>query len=83
MRTATLATIGLGVGCLICSGCCGRDWTWLTAPHRSGETLTQNCDDHKEYVNRVADHDARAINDDLDLIFMTDRPSRLNRWHDK
>jgi hypothetical protein len=31
----------------------------------------------------VAEHDARALIEDLDLLFMTDRPSRLSRWHDR
>ncbi|MGD2110443.1 MAG: hypothetical protein PVI86_13770 [Phycisphaerae bacterium] len=52
-------------------------------PHSRGETLTQSPHEHNHYVSQVSAMDARALVDDLDLLFMTDRPSRLNRWHDR
>lgn len=83
MRRITMGVFALVAASALTSGCCARDWTWITDPHRSNEPLTQNCKDHKEYVNRIADHNSRAINDDLDLIFMTDRPTRLTRWQER
>lgn len=46
-------------------------------------TLSMSSDEHREQVRRVARHDWRALQDDLDLLFMTDRTTRLTRWHDR
>jgi len=45
------------------------------------ETLGETGDEHRERVSTIADQDARALVEDLDLLFMTDRPTRLTRWH--
>jgi len=59
-----------------------RSWAWLY-PHSSGGTLTKTPEDHGEAVRNVAERDANALIEDLDLLFMTDRPTRLTRWHDR
>lgn len=38
-------------------------------------------EEHNQAVIRIADQDRRAFIDDLDIVFMTDRPTRLTRWH--
>lgn len=42
--------------------------------------MTQDRLDHQEYVDRMAEHNRRELGDDLDLLFQTDRPSRLSKW---
>jgi hypothetical protein len=54
----------------------------LNYPHASGESLTQSSDEHYRQVSRVSAHDSRALMDDLDVFFLTDRPTRLTRWHE-
>ncbi|UCC32298.1 MAG: hypothetical protein JSU86_08450 [Phycisphaerales bacterium] len=52
-------------------------------PHAAGETLTQSGPDHAQAVSRYVAHDARALVEDLDLLFLTERSTRLTRWHDR
>ncbi len=49
----------------------------------SGCTLTRSSREHSRQIDQVADRDARAIVEDIDILFMTDRPTRLTRWHDR
>ena len=62
------------------TGCMGAKSVWMY-PHAHLETLGETGDEHRERVSTIADQDARAIVEDLDLLFMTDRPTRLTRWH--
>lgn len=48
-----------------------------------GPTLTQSTGDHMHTISTVIDQDRRALFGDLDMLFQTDRPSRLSRWHDR
>ncbi len=66
---------------LAAAGCMGRQGVWLNDPHAHMETLGETGDEHRERVSTIADQDARALVEDLDLLFMTDRPTRLTRWH--
>ncbi len=66
---------------LAATGCMGRQGVWLNDPHAHLETLGETGDEHRERVSTIADQDARALVEDLDLLFMTDRPTRLTRWH--
>ena len=52
-------------------------------PHATGEGLGLSPDDHARMASSISAHDARALVDDLDVFFMTDRPTRLTRWHDR
>ena len=52
-------------------------------PHATDPTLTQTSHEHYQSVSNVAFRDARALTEDLDILFMTDRPTRLTRWHDR
>lgn len=84
---------GLGLACLAAAvltlaGC--ANWSAaqhrmvkLNYPHAGSETLTQSPHEHYHTISRVSFIDARALVEDLDLFFMTDRPSRLNRWQDR
>ena len=70
-----------GLALTVLTGCMGRSGVWINYPHAGVETLGETSAEHRERVSVVADQDARAIVEDLDLLFMTDRPTRLTRWH--
>lgn len=54
----------------------------LAMSQEPGPTLTQTTGDHLHTIGTVIDYDRRAIFNDLDLLFQTERPSRLSRWVD-
>lgn len=62
------------------TGCMGGKSTWMY-PHAGSETLGQTSDEHRQQVSSILEQDRRALNEDLDILFMTDRPTRLTRWH--
>lgn len=45
------------------------------------ETLAESPDEHFHRADMILDRDRRALAEDLDLLFMTDRPTRLSKWH--
>jgi hypothetical protein len=82
-----MACIGV-VGALALSGCATwANWQRSTVgwnyPHAAGETLTERGQDHYQTISRISAHDCRALVEDLDLLFLTERPTRLTRWHDR
>jgi len=62
-------------------GCMGKAAVGWTDPHSRTETLGQTPDEHHESVARIEEQNRKALAEDLDLLFMTDRPTRLTRWH--
>ena len=56
---------------------------FLTYPHAASPTLTQSPHEHFQYISSIAAQDEKALVEDLDLLFLTDRPSRLTRWHSR
>lgn len=50
-------------------------------PHATGETFAQSPHEHYQWVSDMSAHDSRALVEDLDLLFLTDRPTRLTHWH--
>ena len=81
---ATLGVLSLLVasGCVTSLGAEGRPLVWGN-PHAATETLSQTPEEHYQRIARIRVHDARALSEDLDILFMTDRTSRLTRWHDR
>ena len=53
----------------------------LYYPHADSETLALTRAEHRHAIEESARQDARALAEDLDLFFLTDRPTRLTRWH--
>ena len=53
--------------------------TWLY-PHAAMQTAGVAPDDHRYRVAHILSVDKRLLADDLDLLFMTDRSTRLSRW---
>ncbi|MCH8966876.1 MAG: hypothetical protein IID43_04300 [Planctomycetes bacterium] len=73
---------------LVLSGCtvftrAPRSTVVWNYPHATEQTLTQSSTEHYRAVSNIPARDARALIEDLDLLFLTERPSRLNRWHDR
>ena len=56
--------------------------SWLY-PHVKLRTAGEARDDHHYRVARILNLDSRLLADDLDLLFMTDRSTRLSRWHSR
>ena len=69
----------LGVLCGA-TGCMGAKSAWMY-PHAGSEPLGQTPDEHRQQVVVVLEQDRRALTEDLDMLFQTDRPTRLTRWH--
>ena len=67
---------------LIATGCAPRSTVMLDYPHASRATLTQSPHEHYQDISNIAAQDRRALVEDLDMLFLTDRPGRLTRWHD-
>ena len=62
------------------AGCASKTATVIAYPHSTFTNLTQSPHEHYQSVSSIAAQDRRALIDDLDLLFMTDRPTRLTRW---
>ncbi len=82
MRRCTKTLIGLGlIGIGLSTGCATMGRVFY--PHRNLETLAMSPDEHRSQVDSIIRADRRGLANDLDLLFMTDRPTRLSRWHDR
>ena len=69
-------------------GCASRDpgqgsVSMLRFPHAYSPTLAQSPHEHRQAVSNVVTRDRAALIEDLDILFLTDRPTRLTRWHDR
>lgn len=62
-------------------GCISTNIAMLAYPHANKINFSQEKDDHRQAIKRIIDHDRRALIEDLDYFYMTDRQSRLTRWH--
>ena len=80
-----LSAFALGVlGVASCVGPSGRahESSWNPGVAR-GETLSETPKEHQHRLRSVRDRDRRAIAEDIDLLLLNDRPTRLTRWHDR
>ena len=69
-------------GCAASAGAQGRPLVWIY-PHAASETMAETPDEHYHRVSSVVAQDARSLSEDLDLFFLTNRTSRLTRWHSR
>ncbi len=83
---------GVLVGLLAClAGCsAGRNAAMvanagklLAMSQEPGPTISKTVGEHLHQIETVIDYDRRAIFNDLDLFFQTERPSRLSRFVDR
>lgn len=77
-RLAVPCALGL-FACGLTAGCHSAAWR----PHSSMETLSEAPEDHYHRVDSTLDRERRAMAEDLDLLFLTERPTRLSKWHGK
>ncbi len=66
---------------LLIAACNRPSMVGINYPHARQPTLGETGDEHYQRVSRVAKHDRRLLQEDLDLFFLTDRSTRLTRWH--
>lgn len=86
-RRSALIGVVAGLGLVVLAGCAstgGPDQSALWSYPQSGaETLTSTAADHRRQVARSLAYDRRGLIEDLDLLFLTERSSRLSRWHSR
>ncbi len=85
-----LACVGLGGAILMSAGCTGRAMAntayvgkIIMMRHDLGPTTTQSTGDHLHSINASIELDQRAFFDDLDMLYQTERPTRLTRWTER
>ncbi len=66
---------------LVATGCSGPSLGSWHYPHAGKATLGQSPHEHQEGIARMDAQRRRALIEDLDVFFLTDRPTRLTRWH--
>ena len=82
-RFAGCAVVAFSLLILTGLGCSSRAAVVATYPHSTSGTLGLSPHEHYQRISDLAAHDRTALIEDLDILFMTDRPGRLTRWHDK
>ncbi len=89
MRRSTGCLVLVGVAGLLFTAGCGYGRAAAEVANAGkvvmmaqelGPTTTQSTGEHLHTINTVIDQDARAFFDDLDLLYQTERPTRLTRW---
>lgn len=66
----------------LAGGCTSPGWVPFN-PHARMPSLVETGDEHRQRVSGVMMQNNLMLADDFDLLFMTDRPSRLTRWHSR
>lgn len=82
MMAACLLTTLVLSGCASYGGVHEGASAWAY-PHARAATLAESPDDHYHRVAHILAVDRRALAEDLDLFFMTNRPTRLTRWQSR
>ena len=81
LRYARYAIVACSLLVVAALGCAPRSTVALDYPHAPYGNLTQSPHEHYQAVSNVAAQDRAALVEDLDVLFLTDRPTRLTRWH--
>lgn len=87
VRMSRVVVMALAAMALATSGCAffannDRPTPW-GYPHASMETSPETSREHYERVSSIIAADRRALAEDLDLLFQTERHGRLTRWHSR
>ena len=80
MRKTGFMLVVTALTALGMAGCASKTATQIVYPHSTLANMTQSPHEHYQSVSSIAAQDRRALVDDLDVFFMTDRPTRLTRW---
>lgn len=83
LKCLSLACLPALLGIVGCAASAHEMSTAMLYPHSMMRTGTDSPDDHYHRVARILDLDSRLLADDLDLLFMTDRSTRLTRWQSR
>lgn len=75
---ALMAT--LAVGCASDNKNLQAPWYY---PHARMSNYAETPEEHSFRVYRVLKADRHGLAEDIDLFLQTERPTRLNRWHDR
>ena len=62
------------------TGCASKTATMIYYPHATSANMTQTSREHYQSIANIVAWDRKALIEDLDMFFMTDRPTRLTRW---
>lgn len=81
LAVCSLLLIASGVSGLGCASS-GSSNLWMY-PHKDQGNFALSGDDHRHAIARILEVDRRGLIEDLDYFFLTDRPSRLTRWHSR
>jgi len=73
----------LAMAALSAAGCHARSSVPFLYPHATQPTRTLAPHEHYRNVSNVAEQDQFLLIDDLDLVFLTDRPTRLSKWRSR
>jgi hypothetical protein len=74
----------LSATCLIIASCllgCSPERVVKLQPHSNEANMAETPDEHYHRALRIESQRRRALIEDLDTFFLTDRPTRLTRWH--
>lgn len=92
MKRSAIGTLAVAASFLLLSGGCSVGRTAARVGDAGkvvmmwqelGPTLTQSTGEHMHTISGVIDMDTRALFYDLDMLYMTRRPTRLTPWHDR
>lgn len=81
--TRLMMAFGMTTAMVLASGCSDRSKLMWKYPHAEMATSNESSEEHYQRVSTVDRTDRRALADDLDTFFMTDRPTRLSKWHSR
>ncbi|MGB0717174.1 MAG: hypothetical protein ACPGXK_14945 [Phycisphaerae bacterium] len=68
---------------VLSTGCTDTQVVVALNPHAGFESVSQSEEVHINTVKKVIRQDALAIVEDFDLLLMTERPTRLTKWHNR
>jgi len=82
MSCRRLLALALAVLALpMISACSSEKFVDTWYPNADNPGIGETGDEHFHRTVRIEDSRRAELSEDLDLLFMTDRPSRLSRWH--
>lgn len=84
-RWVRMSVLGWCAVIAVAGGCSEKGRRMATSaryPHAGMESLSSTSAEHRQAGWAAAERDRKALAEDLDLLFMTDRPTRLTKWHD-
>jgi hypothetical protein len=82
-RFGRFGIAALALAALSMVGCHARSTVPFLYPHATKPTRTLAPHEHYQQISDVAEQDQLLLINDLDLVFLTDRPTRLSKWRSR